>query len=215
MAVAEDLKKSLNGLAYFKKEFKGNFYNLLKTLGNNPSGFSSAMDTYLRGIDTALETIIVPMNTFISQISQAQTGTTGVVPVKTSSDNQIETFIKFANYLDEQGAHVLADQVTDLARMFGYAEPYMSKEPIQPAVEGSLSTRYCPDHVGVPTIRLTDNVVQCVIDGKVYDYSSGYVNYKGQRVPGSSISEQTPAQSNSEIPMRTYEPTANILNRDS
>jgi len=212
MAVTDDLTKTLNGLVHFKANLKRGLMDVLKALGSNPSGFGEAINSFIRKSETELETMIVPLRTVIAQISQTPVGTAGA----TTSNSQMETFIKFANFLDEQGAYALADQVTDLARMFGYAAPFVNKEPQQPAIEGSLSTRYCPDHVGVPVIRLTDNSVQCVLDGKIYDYSSGYVNYKGQYVPGSSISEQTPSQSDcGGIPMRTYEPSANILNRDS
>lgn len=214
MTIAEDVKRSSDGLNVFKSTFRNNFNTLMRSLGNNPSGFSAALEAYIRKIETDLETVITSLNKSADQLSIAQGIPTGTSAATGSSN--VETFVKFANYLDEQGAHALADHVTELARLFKETEPQMEEVALQPVVEGSLSTRYCPDHCGVPTVRITDDIVQCVVDGKIYDYGSGYLNYKGQRVPGGNVSAQTPSQSDTGgIPMRTYEPTANILNRDN
>jgi hypothetical protein len=86
--------------------------------------------------------------------------------------------------------------------------------PIQPSHEGSLSTRYCPDHHGVQAIRISERIYQCPIDGKTYNYGTGYINYQGQIVPGGSVAEQTPNTSDTGgIPMRFYDSRQSILNR--
>jgi hypothetical protein len=58
-------------------------------------------------------------------------------------------------------------------------------------LEAPLSTRVCPDHPGTMVSRVSDNVVQCPIDGKTYDYREGFTTAKGNKVPGGSVSEQT------------------------
>jgi hypothetical protein len=214
MTIADDVKRSSDGLNAFKASFRSSFKTLLLTLGNNPSGFSSSLEAFIRKVETDLETIITSLNKSSTQLSPMQGAPTGTTGGVTASN--LENFIKIANYLDDQGAYDVADYVTHLARMFKETEPQMEEKEMQPISERSLSTRSCPDHCGVPTVRITDNIVQCVIDGKIYDYGTGFINYKGQRVPGGNVSAQTPSQSDTGgIQMRTYEPTANILNRDN
>lgn len=127
--------------------------------------------------------------------------------------NSVYELIKFADYLDELGAYALSDKVTEVAVLIkSAAENELS--PIQSPHEGALSTRYCPDHCGTAAFRVAENVYQCPIDGKTYNYEVGYINYKGQRVPGGSIAEQTPSQSDfGGIPLRIYDGTQNVLNR--
>lgn len=213
MAIANDVKESSNKLNTFKTSFRADLSTLFRSLGNNPSGFSAALEAYIRKIETEIGNVISSLNNSVTSMQGTPTGTTGGATAIASS---LEPFIKFANYLDVQGNHELADYVTELARMFKETEPEMEEKEMQPPSEGSLSTRHCPDHCGVPTVRITDSIVQCVIDGKIYDYGTGFVNYKGQRVPGGNVSAQTPSQSDTGgIPMRVYEPTANVLNRDN
>jgi cell fate (sporulation/competence/biofilm development) regulator YmcA (YheA/YmcA/DUF963 family) len=63
-------------------------------------------------------------------------------------------------------------------------------------LEAPLSTRYDPDHPGVGLIRISDNVYQSSLTGKVYDYYSGYTTNKGNKIPGSSVDRQIPDWSN-------------------
>lgn len=69
--------------------------------------------------------------------------------------------------------------------------------------EASLSTRYCPDHPGVQVYRQEDNVVQCSLDGKVYDYKEGFTTAKGNRVPGTMVENQTKLDSHVSNPLAT------------
>ena len=57
--------------------------------------------------------------------------------------------------------------------------------------EASLSTRYCPDHPGEPVLRIGDGIVQCSLTGKIYNYNEGFVTEKGNKVPGTSVENQT------------------------
>lgn len=76
------------------------------------------------------------------------------------------------------------------------------KEKIQNAVddqlkkyrplEHSLSTRYCPDHPGVGVVRVGDNVYQCGLDHKMYNFETGYTKMNGDQVPGGSVDLQYP-----------------------
>lgn len=136
----------------------------------------------------------------------------------------LEEIIKFADYLDEIGAFALADALTESVLLVKRAyvpkirgEKKVEEEqppPIQAPHEGSLSTRYCPDHHGVQAIRVAERTYQCPIDGKLYNYETGYINYQGQQVPGGSIAAQTPISSDyGGIPMRVYDSRQSVLNR--
>lgn len=57
-------------------------------------------------------------------------------------------------------------------------------------LEHSLSSRGCPDHAGTPLSRVAENSWQCALDGKVYDYQSGFTLENGDVVPGSSVMNQ-------------------------
>lgn len=118
----------------------------------------------------------------------------------------IQEITKLANFSDEIGAYTLANELDKMAGEVA--------EPFQQPYEGSLSTRYCPDHNGVQAIRISERIYQCPIDGKVYNYEVGYTNYQGQKVPGGSIAAQTPTSSDfGGIPMRVYDSRQTILNR--
>ncbi|MCZ2224509.1 MAG: hypothetical protein LC122_12870 [Chitinophagales bacterium] len=58
-------------------------------------------------------------------------------------------------------------------------------------LENSLQTRYCPDHPGVMAKRVTDNVIQCPIDKKTYNYEAGFQLMDGSKVPGTTVQNQT------------------------
>jgi hypothetical protein len=122
-------------------------------------------------------------------------------------NRSVGDIIKFADFLDEVGAYTLSNRIDSMIKDAG-------EELIKPTDEITLSTRYCPDHVGVQSVRISENTRQCPIDGKTYNYESGYTNYEGQKVPGGSVSSQTPRTSNfGGIPMRIYDSRQNILNR--
>jgi hypothetical protein len=129
--------------------------------------------------------------------------------------------INFADHLDKYGAYALADKVTEVACLIKTAYIPKMKDEIKtdevleklPPNKASLSSRYCPDHVGVQVFRIADDSVQCPIDGKVYNYFNGYVNYKGQQVQGGSVKNQTPNSTNyGGVPAQVFDSKVNILN---
>ena len=79
----------------------------------------------------------------------------------------------------------------------------------------ALSTRYCPNHIGVMLGRVGVNTYQCPLDGAVYNWETGWVDpMSGERVPGGSVAAQTPASSDvGGVPHRMFDSRENILNR--
>lgn len=81
-------------------------------------------------------------------------------------------------------------------------------------VDSSLSTRYCPDHVGAMMGRVGESTYQCPIDNEVYNWEVGYTTYDGKDVPGSSVAGQTPgATGYFETPARIFDSREQTLNR--
>lgn len=62
--------------------------------------------------------------------------------------------------------------------------------------EAALQTRTCPDHPGAQMARTGENMFQCSLDKKVYNYQSGYTTMKGNRVPGGDVANQTQSLNN-------------------
>jgi hypothetical protein len=58
-------------------------------------------------------------------------------------------------------------------------------------LEHPLSTRTCPDHFGTMMARVSDDVYQCPLDHKVYNWRDGFTTMKGEKVPGTSVDQQT------------------------
>lgn len=160
----------------------------------------------------------------VIEVLENHFGVQGASDGKFASINEM---LKIADHLDKQGLYDLADIIGESALIIRRAEDYgfypkqkgmeereAEKAPVQPPHEGSLSTRYCPDHRGIQAIRIGEHEYQCPIDGKKYNYETGYLNYEGQRVPGGSVAAQTPTTSNyGGIPMRIYDSRSDVLNR--
>lgn len=54
-----------------------------------------------------------------------------------------------------------------------------------------MSTRYCPDHVGVSMSKVKDSTFQCPLDKKTYNFEEGFKKEDGEKVVGTSVSNQT------------------------
>jgi len=67
--------------------------------------------------------------------------------------------------------------------------PYFEKVRI---MDHALQTRTCPDHPGAPMARVGEAIWQCAMDKKVFNYTTGYTTERGEKVPGQSVSAQTP-----------------------
>lgn len=54
----------------------------------------------------------------------------------------------------------------------------------------TMSTRDCPDHPGQQLMRVEDEVKQCPLDGKIYNFSKGFYTEDGEPHNGGSVSSQ-------------------------
>lgn len=92
---------------------------------------------------------------------------------------------KYKQVKEEQDKGIKSKEALDAINKSPEYKQYRS-------LEHSLNTRYCPDHPGVPTITLGEKRVQCSMDHKIYDFNDGFVLLNNDKVPGGSVSEQTP-----------------------
>lgn len=58
-------------------------------------------------------------------------------------------------------------------------------------LEAPLKTRSCIDHPGHQLVRVSDDVYECSLDKKRYDYKNGYTTLRGNKVPGGDIALQS------------------------
>lgn len=83
----------------------------------------------------------------------------------------------------------------------------------QHVAASGLSTRYCPEHVGITMGRVGENTYQCPLDGSVFNWETGWTDHDGNEHPGGSVAAQTPDSSGYAIPHRIFDSRENISNR--
>jgi hypothetical protein len=80
-----------------------------------------------------------------------------------------------------------ANKIADSRK--GIDKSQMTKE--YRVMEAPLTTRYCPDHAGAQIARVGENMWQCEMDKKIYNYESGFELNNGSKVPGGDVANQT------------------------
>jgi len=179
-----------------------------------PSGMKRLLDA-AREMGLAANALKQSISTTTTTTSTPIPATTSAVPGgPTTAADAARELVALANRLDVEGNYVLADLADCAAKMvLKFSDNREQEEsPIRPGHLSPLSTRYCPDHCGVQAYRVADRVFQCPIDGRMYDYEGGYVDYSGQRVPGGNIANQTPTTMPYQLPQRLYDPNQYVLN---
>jgi len=117
--------------------------------------------------------------------------------------------VGIANDFDSRGDHLMADAMDKAAEVVSSEE---AATVVKPGNMIPLSSRYCPDHRGVQTFRVDENARQCPIDGRIYNYETGYSDYAGMIVPGGSVAGQTESATPYAVPHRIFDTRENILN---
>ncbi len=72
-----------------------------------------------------------------------------------------------------------------------YNKEIENKIKVYKPMEAPLSSRCSPDMPGVMLQRIGDNTWQDPITKKIYNYDTGYTTLNNEKVPGSSVSNQT------------------------
>lgn len=133
--------------------------------------------------------------------------------------NALDLLVELADELDLKGEVKNANLVDDVSSIIKTANisflfGKFKEEPVGAKRQRDfpLSTRYCPDHRGVSILRVDENTYQCPLDGKLYDFKSGYKNYDGEFVPGGCVSHQTPDSLDyGGIPSQTYDNRVTLM----
>lgn len=131
-------------------------------------------------------------------------------------ENTVKTLCVFCNLLDSDGKHEIADIIDSVIESVSSVEELTVTaaeknlnlfdslvgeiDKVQPHREGfeetglpgsTLSARTSPDNPGVMMLRVEDGVYQDILTKKVYDFNKGWVDDKGNKHPGGSVSNQT------------------------
>lgn len=106
---------------------------------------------------------------------------------KKAEDYQLEE-LKKKYYKDTKVEQDKSNKVSEALDAIKKSPVYKEYRPM----EAPLSTRTCPDHPGAQIARIGEQTWQCSLDHKVYNYDAGFTTLKGDKVPGGSVSEQTP-----------------------
>lgn len=101
-----------------------------------------------------------------------------------AEDNRIETlkekYENVSKQLKDDNKIVEAEKAIDKSKMTEAG-----------ILEGSLSTRTCPDHPGAQMARTGEYSWQCEMDKKTYNYQTGFELANGMKVPGGDVANQT------------------------
>lgn len=127
-----------------------------------------------------------PQKSFLSSPNQQSTRASGGIYDEDAKP-------KFNKYTENEP--VDAKPTTELyAKIKGFTKRAAQKLEIESKVFGppQVKTRYCPDHEGVMTYRISDDIHQCPIDRAVYNYAQGFKTQDGKQHGGGSVAEMTP-----------------------
>lgn len=86
------------------------------------------------------------------------------------------------------------------------------KVKIYRPMEHALSSRQSPDMPGISLMRIGDNVYQCPVTKKIYDYAAGYTTLAGDTIPGTSVTNQTQLSENRSHEHANFSTREEILN---
>lgn len=139
------------------------------------TAFDESGDELLRKQASVLDEILL---TFGANKSAIEMG-------RINEDYRIEELKK--KYKDTHELQQEMNKVSDSVKKIEESPAYKMHRPM----EAPLNSRYCPDHSGVPVIRIGEHEVQCALDSKVYNYEVGYTLMDGTKVPGGDVSQQT------------------------
>lgn len=139
------------------------------------TAFDESGDELLRKQASVLDEILL---TFGAEKNAAER-------MKQAEDDRIEQLKK--KYKDIHSVNENINKISDSLKLIEKAPAYKTHRPL----EAPLSSRYCPDHAGIPVIRTGEHEWQCALDKKVYNYDTGFILLDNSKVPGGDVAEQT------------------------
>lgn len=147
----------------------------------------SGVEAKKQDISTVLDKLQALANEFDNSDDPALVKKAGVLDeILLTVAADIEEKAKFQERMNQKIAEIKSRQTKIAAEEKKEEGPKQYEEN-----EASLSTRYCPEHPGVPVIPKGEGVYQCSLDGKSYDFKNGFTTQKGNKVPGTCVENQT------------------------
>lgn len=129
-------------------------------------------------LDELLLTLSAPKD-YVSNYKKAEQDEIDKIIAKNRAASSEKVYKDVKKSLDDQ------NKVADTAKQVDKMKQYRP-------LEASLSTRYCPEHPGFPVQFIGNNMSKCSVDGKVYNWVTGFDTMKGNKVPGGGVEYQTP-----------------------
>lgn len=148
------------------------------------SMFDATGDEFLQKQAEALDEILLTIGASKREVAEA----------KKAQDREIERIKASASKEESEGEdpyklvkkqHDKELKVDETRREI--ADKVKSYRPL----EAPLKTRTCPDHPGAQMSRIRDNTYQCSLDKSVYNYEAGFTTMKGNKIPGTSVENQS------------------------
>lgn len=174
--VSEELKKCAEEVSTLEIDESNLTPEKLDEMAAVAEAFAESDDELLKKQASVLDEILLTLATPKNAVLNAK------LAEEKKIDELKKKYKEPKQQIDEMNK--MADQLKDIEK-----SPYFKQ--FRP-LEAPLSTRYCPDHAGVQITRIGENLWQCAMDRKNYDFANGFTTMKGSKVPGSSVENQTP-----------------------
>lgn len=146
------------------------------------SAFDKSGDELLMKQAAVLDEILLTIGANKRQVAEA----------KSAQDREIERIKSTAKKEDAEDPYTMVKAEHDKQMKVEEAKKQIAdKVKEYRPMEAPLMTRTCPDHPGAQMARIAEHTYQCSLDKGVYNYQNGFTTMKGNKVPGSSVMNQT------------------------
>jgi hypothetical protein len=166
--------------------------------------FDESGDEFLQKQASVIDEILLTISAdqgLISYLKKAEDREIDKIRSKMKEDSIKEKYTGVKEKLDIQAGVEESKKIIE--------EKIKEYKPLQ----HSLSTRYSPDMPGVQLIHVGDGVYQCPVTKKIFNFEAGYTTSSGQKVPGTSVENQTKFHDNAAAEHFNFSSRDEILNR--
>lgn len=180
-----ELASLLNGIQYVKKNPRKEAQSVLNAqsieeMAALASSFDKSGDEFLMKQAAVLDEILLTIGASKRQVAD----------VKSAQDREVERLKALAK--DEKDPYTMVKAEHDKQLKVEDARKQIANKVKEyRPMEAPLMTRTCPDHPGAQMARIAEHTYQCSMDKAVYNYQTGFTTMKGNKVPGSSVMNQT------------------------
>lgn len=146
------------------------------------SAFDKSGDELLMKQAAVLDEILLTIGANKRQVAEA----------KSAQDREVDRIKSFSAKEDGEDPYTMVKAEHDKQlKVEDVRKEIANKVKEYRPLEAPLMTRTCPDHPGAQMARIAEHTYQCSLDKAVYNYQNGFTTMKGNKIPGSSIMNQT------------------------